>query len=68
MKIYILHHIRNSFAHGRIVFGNHRIHFIDKLPNSNTSTYRNSIEKEIFRKIVSHEPIEKIVNWLANVS
>lgn len=51
-KLEVLHHLRNSFAHGRTKIGNGRIAFCDNNPKSNKKTYQNVMSIKKMRNIV----------------
>jgi hypothetical protein len=51
-KLEIIHHIRNSFAHGKTIVGNGKIVLCDYNPKTHRKTYQNIISVEKMKKIV----------------
>lgn len=51
-KLEIIHHIRNSFAHGKTIVGNGKIALCDYNPKTHRKTYQNIISVEKMKKIV----------------
>lgn len=62
-KLNVLHHIRNSFAHGRVTIVADEIHIVDKDRNGNV-TYENVVSIDAFKVLLSMNNLSLIGRFL----
>lgn len=62
-KLNVLHHIRNSFAHGRVTLVGDEIHIVDKGRNGNV-TYENVVSIDAFKVLLSRNNLSLIRRFL----
>lgn len=62
-KLNVLHHIRNSFAHGRVTIVDDEIHIVDKGRNGNV-TYENVVSIDAFKVLLSSNNLSLIRRFL----
>lgn len=62
-KLNVLHHIRNSFAHGRVTIVGDEIHIVDKGRNGNV-TYENVVSIDAFKVLLNMNNLSLIGRFL----